>query len=157
MLEAKARYVAMVKEIENCNFQNFFTVRSSDEEVVHQILFSQPAPNRDDLMRYEDHISDKTSVSKRRDKLNIQDNRYFSWRKSRSQLAPSQIDYDSSPETERLEVDFMCKSKISNFVKTKPVTCPEDNSIIPTIESHEEQEIPSVPSLSCLSPNRKNF
>jgi len=40
MLDAKARYVAMVAEIENCNFQNFFTVRSSDEEVMHQILLS---------------------------------------------------------------------------------------------------------------------
>ena len=26
MLDAKARYVAMVAEIENCNFQNFFRV-----------------------------------------------------------------------------------------------------------------------------------
>jgi len=111
----------------------------------------------DNLARYEDHISDKTSVSRSRPsgKLNIQENRYFSWRKSRSCIDPSQVDYDSSPE--KIEADFMCKSKISNFVKNEPVMCPEDNSIIPTIESHEESEIASIPSLHCLSPNRKNF
>ena len=87
---------------------------------------------RDDLTRYEDHISDTVSRQPN-GKLNVHENRYFSWRKSRSCIEASQVDYDYSPE--KTEADFICKSKISNFVKNEPVMCPDDNSVIPTIES----------------------